>query len=61
MKTQTTSWIAPDGANWVFVGNGSSLSGLKVTLNTTTGKPYLQPTVSPDEVPTRLPSSLPTT
>ncbi|GEM_PF-2433820 len=44
MKTQTTSWIAPDGANWVFVGNGSGLSGLKVTLNTTTGKPYLQPT-----------------
>jgi hypothetical protein len=44
MKTQTTSWIAPDGANWVFVGNGSGLSGLKVTLNATTSKPYLQPT-----------------
>ena len=44
MKTQTTSWIAPDGTNWVFIANGSGLSGLKVTLNTITGKPYLQPT-----------------
>jgi plastocyanin len=44
MKTNSTSWIAPDGANWVFVGNGSGLSGLKVTLNATTQKPYLQPT-----------------
>jgi hypothetical protein len=44
MKTQTASWIAPDGANWVFIANGSGLSGLKVTLNTTTSKPYLQPT-----------------
>lgn len=44
MKTQTASWIAPDGANWVFIANGSGLSGLKVTLNTVTGKPYLQPT-----------------
>lgn len=44
MKTQTTSWIAPDGTNWVFVGNGNGLSGLKVTLNATTSKPYLQPT-----------------
>ncbi|NCT67647.1 MAG: PQQ-binding-like beta-propeller repeat protein [Rhodanobacteraceae bacterium] len=43
-KTQTASWIAPDGANWVFIANGSGLSGLKVTLNTVTGKPYLQPT-----------------
>ena len=44
MKTQTASWIAPDGANWVFIANGSGLSGLKVTLNATTSKPYLQPT-----------------
>lgn len=44
MKTQTASWIAPDGANWVFIANGSGLSGLKVTLNSTTNKPYLQPT-----------------
>jgi hypothetical protein len=44
MKTQTASWIAPDGANWVFIANGNGLSGLKVTLNATTSKPYLQPT-----------------
>jgi hypothetical protein len=44
MKTQTASWIAPDGANWVFIANGNGLSGLKVTLNATTNKPYLQPT-----------------
>ncbi len=44
MKTQTATWIAPNGDNWVFIANGSGLSGLKVTLNTTTSKPYLQPT-----------------
>lgn len=44
MKTQTSSWIAPNGDNWVFIANGNGLSGLKVTLNATTSKPYLQPT-----------------
>ncbi len=33
MKTQPASWVAPDGATWVFVANGSGLSGLKVCFN----------------------------
>ncbi len=44
MKTQTATWVdtAGDGATWVFVGNGSGLSGLKLGLDLNV--PFLQPT-----------------
>jgi hypothetical protein len=45
MKTQTATWVdtAGDGASWVFVGNGSGLSGLKLMLDGS-NVPFLQPT-----------------
>jgi hypothetical protein len=45
MKTQTATWVdtAGDGATWVFVGNGSGLSGLKLEL-IDSNVPHLQPT-----------------
>jgi len=45
MKTQTATWVdtAGDGATWVFVGNGSGLSGLKLQLDGS-NVPFLQPT-----------------
>ncbi|MEP7043812.1 MAG: PQQ-binding-like beta-propeller repeat protein [Dokdonella sp.] len=44
MKTQPAAWVDTDGTTWVFMANGSGISGLKVTLNTTTSEPFLQPT-----------------
>lgn len=44
MKTQTATWVDASGAAWVYVANGQGISGLKVQLNATTGKPHLQPT-----------------
>jgi len=45
MKTQPTIWVDTegDGATWVFVANGSGLSGLKLGL-TPLHIPFLQPT-----------------
>ncbi len=45
MKTQTATWVdtAGDGATWVFVGNGTGLSGLKLALDGS-NVPFLQPT-----------------
>jgi outer membrane protein assembly factor BamB len=45
MKTQSATWVddAGDGATWVFVGNGSGLSGLKLGLDAS-NVPFLQPT-----------------
>jgi outer membrane protein assembly factor BamB len=45
MKTNTSAWVDTqgDGATWVFVGNGSGVSGLKVQLHPD-NKPFLQPT-----------------
>jgi outer membrane protein assembly factor BamB len=45
MKTQSVVWIDThgDGAAWVYVGNGSGISGLKLTL-TASNVPHLQPT-----------------
>jgi hypothetical protein len=44
MKTQPATWVDADGTAWVFMANGAGISGLKVALNATTSKPYLQPT-----------------
>jgi hypothetical protein len=45
MKTQSVVWVNShgDGATWVYVGNGSGISGLKLTL-TGANVPHLQPT-----------------
>ncbi|MGN6520813.1 MAG: outer membrane protein assembly factor BamB family protein [Dokdonella sp.] len=45
MKTQSVVWVDThgDGAAWVYVGNGSGISGLKLTL-TASNVPHLQPT-----------------
>jgi hypothetical protein len=45
MKTQSVVWVDThgDGAAWVYVGNGSGISGLKLTL-TGSNVPHLQPT-----------------
>jgi hypothetical protein len=45
MKTQSVVWVNThgDGAAWVYVGNGSGISGLKLTL-TGANVPHLQPT-----------------
>jgi outer membrane protein assembly factor BamB len=45
MKTQSVVWVDThgDGAAWVYVGNGSGISGLKLTL-TGANVPHLQPT-----------------
>jgi outer membrane protein assembly factor BamB len=45
MKTQTATWVdtGGDGSSWVFVGNGSGLSGLKLALDGS-NVPFLQPT-----------------
>jgi hypothetical protein len=45
MKTQPAVWIDRngDGATWVFMANGSGLSGLKLVLDAS-NKPYLQST-----------------
>jgi outer membrane protein assembly factor BamB len=45
MKTQSVVWVDThgDGAAWVYVGNGSGISGLKLTL-TAANVPHLQPT-----------------
>jgi len=39
--TQPAAWTAPDGSSWVFVTNGSGISGLKVI--STNGRPALVP------------------
>jgi outer membrane protein assembly factor BamB len=47
MKTNTSAWVDTqgDGATWVFIGNGSGVSGLKVVVDPTDdNKPKLQPT-----------------
>lgn len=47
MKTNTSAWVDTqgDGATWVFIGNGSGVSGLKVVVDPTdSNKPKLQPT-----------------
>jgi len=45
MKTQPAIWVdsAGDGSTWVFMGNGSGLSGLKLQLDGS-NVPFLQPT-----------------
>ena len=43
MKTQSVVWVDGDGAAWVYVGNRSGISGLKLTL-TGANVPHLQPT-----------------
>jgi len=45
MKTQSVVWVDThgDGAAWVYVGNRSGISGLKLTL-TGANVPHLQPT-----------------
>ncbi|MBO9661293.1 PQQ-binding-like beta-propeller repeat protein [Dokdonella sp.] len=45
MKTQPAVWVDRngDGATWVFMANGSGLSGLKLVLDAA-NKPYLQST-----------------
>jgi outer membrane protein assembly factor BamB len=43
MLTQTSTWVAPDGTPWVFIGNNAGISGLKVELDGS-NRPFLQPT-----------------
>ena len=45
MKTQPVTWVdtAGDGATWIYMANGSGISGLKLTL-TAANLPHLQPT-----------------
>lgn len=46
MKTQPVTWVDAqgDGATWIYMANGSGISGLKLTLDATNNRPHLQPT-----------------